>query len=146
MFSQGKFTESYCADARDGFLEVFSQVALVRYFELPINPRIPSRHTTSFQHPQDVYTTPPTSYRRLLDVETTSCVYWVFLVLLVTHNIYAFQTLERHRVSTGQFKLKQYLKNQRQMLPQTGRLECRYISTAFNPFNRFHVEKWPNIL
>ena len=38
---------------------------------------LPSRHTTSFQRLWDVYTTSPTLYRRLLDVETTSCVYWV---------------------------------------------------------------------
>ena len=38
----------------------------------------PSRHTTLFQRLKDVYTTSPTSYRRLIDVETTSCVYWAW--------------------------------------------------------------------
>ena len=38
---------------------------------------LPSRHTTSFQRPQCVYTTSATSYRHLIDVETMSCVYWV---------------------------------------------------------------------
>ena len=42
-----------------------------------MRPRIPSRHMTSFQRLQDVNTTSPTSYRRLIDVETMSCVYWV---------------------------------------------------------------------
>ena len=37
----------------------------------------PSRHTTSFQRLYDLYTTSLTSYRRRIDVETTSCVYWV---------------------------------------------------------------------
>ena len=36
----------------------------------------PSRHTTSFQRLCDVYTTSLTSYRRRIDVETTSRVYW----------------------------------------------------------------------
>ena len=36
-----------------------------------------SRHTTSFQRLYYVYTTSATSYRRLLDIEKTSCVYWV---------------------------------------------------------------------
>ena len=36
----------------------------------------PSRHTTSFQLLHDVYTTSLTSYRRRIDVETTSYVYW----------------------------------------------------------------------
>ena len=35
---------------------------------------IPSRHTTPFQRLKDVYTTSATSCRRLIDVETTSCV------------------------------------------------------------------------
>ena len=35
----------------------------------------PSRHTTSFQRLYDVYTTSATSYRRRINVETTSCVY-----------------------------------------------------------------------
>ena len=38
---------------------------------------LPSRHTTSFQRLYDVYTTSPMSYRCLIDVEMTSCVYWV---------------------------------------------------------------------
>ena len=36
----------------------------------------PSRHKTSFQRLFEVHTTSPASYRRLIDVETTSCVYW----------------------------------------------------------------------
>ena len=36
----------------------------------------PSRHTTSFQRLQDVSKTSATAYRRLIDVETTSFVYW----------------------------------------------------------------------
>ena len=36
----------------------------------------PSRHTMLFQRLYDVYTTSVTSYRRRIDVETTSCVYW----------------------------------------------------------------------
>ena len=36
----------------------------------------PSRHTTLFQRFQDVYATPLTLYRRLIDVKTMSCVYW----------------------------------------------------------------------
>lgn len=35
-----------------------------------------SRHTTLFQALQDVYTTLITSYRRLIIVETSFCVYW----------------------------------------------------------------------
>ena len=35
-----------------------------------------SRHTSSIQRLQDVYTTSLTSNRCLIDVETTSCVYW----------------------------------------------------------------------
>ena len=35
----------------------------------------PSRHTTSFQCLEDVYTTSTTSYRRFIDVETTLCVF-----------------------------------------------------------------------
>ena len=38
----------------------------------------PSRHTTSFQRLYDVYTTSATSYRRRINVETTSCIYWVY--------------------------------------------------------------------
>ena len=44
-----------------------------------MRPRIPSQHMKSFQRLQDVYTTSPTSYRRLRDVETMLCVYWVFI-------------------------------------------------------------------
>ena len=36
---------------------------------------------TSFQRLQDVYATLVTSYGRLIDVETTSCVYWVTINL-----------------------------------------------------------------
>ena len=39
---------------------------------------VPSRHTTSFPRLYDVYTTSATWHRRRIDVETTSCVYWVF--------------------------------------------------------------------
>ena len=35
----------------------------------------PSRHTTLFQHLESVYTTSATSYRCLIDVGTTQCVY-----------------------------------------------------------------------
>ena len=38
---------------------------------------LPSRHTTSFQRLWEVFTTSVMSYRRLADVETTLCVYWV---------------------------------------------------------------------
>ena len=41
-----------------------------------LRKRYPSRHTTSFQRLYDVYTMSLTSYRRRIDVETTSCVYW----------------------------------------------------------------------
>ena len=40
------------------------------------NFKYPSRHTTPFQRLYDAYTTSLTSYRRRVDVETTSCVYW----------------------------------------------------------------------
>ena len=42
--------------------------------------RLPSRHTTSFQQLCDLYTTSLMSYRRRIDVETTSCVYWVYIL------------------------------------------------------------------
>ena len=42
----------------------------------------PSRHTTSLQCLYDVYTTSPTLYRRFIDVETTSCVYWGCLIVI----------------------------------------------------------------
>ena len=38
---------------------------------------LPSRHTTSFQRLWEIFTTSVMSYRRLADVETTLCVYWV---------------------------------------------------------------------
>ena len=38
--------------------------------------RCPSRYTTSFKRLKEDKTTSATSYRRLIDVETTSCVYW----------------------------------------------------------------------
>ena len=41
---------------------------------------LPSRHTTSFQH-LHVFTTSPTLYWRLINVETTPCVYWVIFYL-----------------------------------------------------------------
>ena len=40
----------------------------------------PSRHTMFFQRLYGVYTTPLTSYRRRIDVEATSCVYWEAVV------------------------------------------------------------------
>ena len=36
----------------------------------------PSKHTTSFQRLQDVYTMSPTSYTRVIDVEMMLFVYW----------------------------------------------------------------------
>ena len=45
---------------------------------LTLDLNFPSRHTTSFQRLSDAYTTSPTSYRRLIDVETTLCVCWNF--------------------------------------------------------------------
>ena len=41
---------------------------------------------TSFQRLQDVYATLVTSYGRLIDVETTSCVYWVTINLTSGNN------------------------------------------------------------
>ena len=52
------------------FLYNFWSVANHCFFSLA------SRHTTSFQRLYDVYTKSLTSYRRRIDVETTSCVHW----------------------------------------------------------------------
>ena len=52
---------------------MFSVSFMIPMFELMENP---SRHKTSFQRLSEVYKMSPTSYRRLIDVETTSCVYW----------------------------------------------------------------------
>ena len=41
----------------------------------------PVDNTTLFQRLYDVYTTSPTSYRCLIDVETTSYVYWLFILV-----------------------------------------------------------------
>ena len=50
-----------------------------------------SRHTTLFQRPQDVYTTLATSHRRLMDVDTKLCVYWVkIIVILMRLNSHCF--------------------------------------------------------
>ena len=45
---------------------------MIPMFELIENP---SRHNTSFRRLSEVYKMSPTLYRRLIDVETTSCVY-----------------------------------------------------------------------
>ena len=48
----------------------------------PEEVHIPSRYIMSFQRLEDVYTTSLTSYRRLIDVEATPCVYGVISLLL----------------------------------------------------------------
>ena len=53
---------------------------------------VPSRHTTSFQRLYNVYTTSGTSYRCRIDVETTSCVYWVSANIIV--NLLIFEICE----------------------------------------------------
>ena len=55
--------ESYCKSSPDAVLDGPSNTS-------------PSGHMTSFQRLYDVYATSLTSYRRRIDAETTSCVYW----------------------------------------------------------------------
>ena len=54
-------------------LQSWKKLQVIFDFFKKINP---SRHTTSFQRLYDVYTTSATSYRRIIEVEATSCVYW----------------------------------------------------------------------
>ena len=62
--------------------------------------KYPSRHTKSFQRLYDVYTTSATSYRRRIDVETTSCVYWDWRVVWNTFKhlskTFNFTLLRKH--------------------------------------------------
>ena len=65
------------------FTELFKNTFFTQHFRATASVRknsvllLPSRHTTSFQRLYDIYATSLTSYRRRIDVETTSCVYWV---------------------------------------------------------------------
>ena len=66
------------------FYRHVSKSAKLLLLRTPLNP---SRHTKSFQRLYDVYTPSPTSYRRYIDVETTSCVYWDGCLFLLTGTV-----------------------------------------------------------
>ena len=77
------------------FLEPLPHSSLHKTFP-KISLEQPSRHTSSFQHLEGVYTTLPASYRRLIDFETTSCVCWEFLLLAFSfHKVLMGHLLKR---------------------------------------------------
>ena len=59
------------------YIEVIDGQSFTKQRRIVRLTAFPSRHTTSFQRLYYVYMTSATSYRRLLDIEKTSCVYWV---------------------------------------------------------------------
>ena len=72
----------------------------------------PSRHTTSFQRLYDVYTTSATSYRRRINVETTSCVYWDSSIRrLIQDKNEAYKRFKRSNNNSQYFENFQSLQN-----------------------------------